>query len=78
LIFRNVEVDPCGNCTARCLSPSANQPEETSAISNILGDPMTSAAQAFLMTAGIFALSFVAIFAVWYADRLRVGAPRKR
>lgn len=39
---------------------------------------MTSAMQAFLMTAGLFALSFLAIFAVWYADRLRVGAVRKR
>jgi hypothetical protein len=38
---------------------------------------MTNAAQALLMTAGLFGLSFFAIFALWYAERLRVGTPRK-
>jgi len=38
---------------------------------------MTSAAQAFLLTAGLFGLSFFTIFAIWYAERLRVGAPAK-
>jgi hypothetical protein len=36
---------------------------------------MTSAAQAFLLTAGLFGLSFFAIFAIWYAERLRHGTP---
>jgi hypothetical protein len=38
---------------------------------------MSNAAQALLMTAGLFGLSFFAILAIWYADRLRVGTPRK-
>jgi hypothetical protein len=38
---------------------------------------MSNAMQALLMTAGLFGLSFFAIFAIWYADRLRVGTPRK-
>jgi hypothetical protein len=38
---------------------------------------MTNAAQALLMTAGLFGLSFFAIFALWYAERLRVGTPRQ-
>jgi hypothetical protein len=32
---------------------------------------MTSAAQAFLFTGGLFCLSFAAIFVIWFADRLR-------
>jgi len=51
--------------------------EQTSAIDSVLEDAMSGAAQAFLMTAGLFALSFLAIFAIWYADRLRVGTRRK-
>jgi hypothetical protein len=39
---------------------------------------MTNAGQAFLMTAGLFGLSFFAIFAFWFAERLRVAPPRKR
>jgi hypothetical protein len=38
---------------------------------------MTSAAQALLLTAGLFGLSFFAIFALWYAERLRYGAAGK-
>ena len=38
---------------------------------------MSNAMQALLMTAGLFGLSFFAIFTIWYADRLRVGTPRK-
>jgi uncharacterized membrane protein len=38
---------------------------------------MTNAGQAFLMTAGIFGLSFFAIFAFWFAEKLRVGRLRK-
>jgi hypothetical protein len=34
---------------------------------------MTSAIQAFLLTAGLFGLSFFAIFAIWYVERLRHG-----
>jgi len=32
---------------------------------------MTVAQQAFLFTGEIFVLSFVAIYAIWFADRLR-------
>jgi len=32
---------------------------------------MTVAGQALLLTGELFVLSFVAIFAVWFADRLR-------
>jgi hypothetical protein len=42
-----------------------------------LEDIMTSAAQAFLLTAGLFGLSFFTIFALWYAERLRFGAAGK-
>jgi hypothetical protein len=38
---------------------------------------MTSAMEALLMTAGLFGLSFFAIFVIWFAERLRVGTPRK-
>jgi hypothetical protein len=47
------------------------------AISNAEERAMTNAGQAFLMTAGLFGLSFFAIFAFWFAERLRVGPPRK-
>ncbi len=39
---------------------------------------MSSAMQAFLLTGELFVLSFVAIFAVWFADRLRVSFLGKR
>lgn len=32
---------------------------------------MTAAQQAFLLTGEIFVLSFVAIYAMWFLDRLR-------
>jgi hypothetical protein len=38
---------------------------------------MTSAAQAFLLTAGLFGLSFFTISALWYAERLRYGTAGK-
>ena len=38
---------------------------------------MTNAAQAFLLTAGLFGLSFFAIFAIWYAEQLRHGTPQE-
>jgi hypothetical protein len=42
-----------------------------------LEDAMTNAAQTLLLTAGLFGLSFFTIFAIWYADRLCFGTPRK-
>jgi hypothetical protein len=48
--------------------------EQTSAIRSVLEDVMTDAMQALMMTAGLFGLSFVAIFALWYVERLRHGA----
>jgi hypothetical protein len=51
--------------------------EQTSAIRSVLEDAMTNAAQAFLLTAGLFGLSFFTIFALWYAERLRFGAAGK-
>jgi hypothetical protein len=47
------------------------------AISNGEECAMTNAGQAFLMTAGLFGLSFFAIFAFWLAEKLRVGSSRK-
>jgi hypothetical protein len=38
---------------------------------------MSSAAQALLMTAGLFGLSFCTILALWYAERLRYGTAGK-
>jgi hypothetical protein len=37
---------------------------------------MTNAAQAFLMVGGIFGLSFLAIFALWFAEKLRGSSSR--
>jgi hypothetical protein len=39
---------------------------------------MTSAGNAMLWTGAFFCLSFAAIFAIWFAERLRAGSPRKR
>jgi len=39
---------------------------------------MSNATQAFLLTVEVFALSFVAIFAFWLADRLRSALLAKR
>jgi hypothetical protein len=50
---------------------------KSAAISNAEERAMTNAGQAFLMTAGLFGLSFFAIFAFWFAERLRAGPPRK-
>ena len=38
---------------------------------------MSNAVQTLLMTAGLFGLSFFAIFGFWYAERLRFGAAGK-
>ena len=38
---------------------------------------MTSAAQALLLTAGLFGLSFFTIFTLWYAERLRYSTAGK-
>jgi len=39
---------------------------------------MSSAMQAFLFSGEVFALSFVAVFLFWLADRLRSGFLGKR
>ena len=39
---------------------------------------MTNAGNALLWAAIFFCLSFASIFAVWFAERLRMGAQRKR
>jgi hypothetical protein len=65
--------------------PASGQPrprnqlnnEQASAIRSVLEDTMTNAMQALLLTAGLFGLSFFAIFAVWYAERLRYGTSGK-
>jgi hypothetical protein len=36
-----------------------------------LEDAMTAANQALLLTGELFVLSFAAIFAIWFADKLR-------
>ena len=51
--------------------------EQTFAVRSVLEDAMTDPTQALLMTAGLFGLSFFAIFAVWYAERLRHGVAGK-
>jgi hypothetical protein len=62
-----------------CGSARGNQlnNERTSAIRSVLEDAMTNAAQALLLTAGLFGLSFFTIFALWYAERLRYGTAGK-
>jgi hypothetical protein len=76
LICRNAgSAVAAGAERARSTAPAANRlnNEQTSAIRSVLEDTMTSAAQAFLLTSGLFGLSFVAIFAIWYVERLRHG-----
>ncbi|QOZ10744.1 hypothetical protein XH96_26860 [Bradyrhizobium sp. CCBAU 51765] len=41
-------------------------------------DAMTNAGNALLWTALYFALSFVVIFVVWFADKMRSNISRKR
>jgi hypothetical protein len=60
---------PRANKSARLYQPNT--------ANTALEDAMTNAAQALLMTAGLFGLSFFTIFAFWYAERMRVGAPAK-
>jgi hypothetical protein len=47
-------------------------------ISDAREDAMTNAGNALLWTALYFALSFVAIFVVWFADKMRSNISRKR
>jgi hypothetical protein len=74
LIYRNIGSAVVGN-----YAYSEYQPEnERSKKSTTGADAMTSAAQAFLFTAELFALSFLAIFLIWLADRLWSGFLGKR
>jgi hypothetical protein len=68
LIHRNAGVEVAGNCeqgrhraTVRRYQPNKADGEEL----------MSVAQQALLLTGELFVLSFVAIFAVWFADKLR-------
>jgi hypothetical protein len=47
-------------------------------ISDAREDAMTNAGNALLWTALYFALSFVAIFVVWFADKIRSNVSGKR
>jgi hypothetical protein len=76
--------DPCVAVAVPLVAPGQQRlhrvvstNERTSAISNVMENAMSNAGQALLMTTGIFGLSFLTILAIWYADRLRVGTPRK-
>jgi hypothetical protein len=62
------EIDPsqcwvggCRQCIEGC-HPAVNQGRE---------ELMSAAEQAFLLTGELFVLSFAAIFAFWFADKLR-------
>jgi hypothetical protein len=68
LIHRNAWVEVAGNCEHGChrqlcggIKPNKADGEEL----------MSVAQQALLLTGELFVLSFVAIFAVWFADKLR-------
>jgi hypothetical protein len=69
----------CAACSPLGQKHLRQQPqnEQQSANSNNLEDGMTSAMQAFLLTAGLFGLSFLGIFFFWFAERLRYGSSRK-
>jgi hypothetical protein len=71
LIFRNVGLAVAGNCTQGC-HPAVAAPASTGERTKpTVEERMTAAEQAFLFTGELFVLSFAAIFAVWFADKLR-------
>ncbi|RQH10992.1 hypothetical protein [Bradyrhizobium sp. RP6] len=53
-------------------------PSHKKSISDAREDAMTNAGNALLWTALYFALSFVAIFVVWFADKMRSNILGKR
>jgi len=72
LIQRNVGLPVARNCIWDC-HPAViprHRPVNDQAGGEEL---MTTAEQAFLLTGELFVLSFVAIFAIWFADKLRRG-----
>ena len=60
----------CGQCTRGCQAAVMRryQPVDGQAGREEL---MSAAEQAFLLTGELFVLSFVAIYAFWFADKLR-------
>jgi hypothetical protein len=68
LIHRNVGLAAAGN-VARAAHPAALRRHQTNKAG---GEGLMSVAeQAFLLTGELFVLSFVAIYAFWFADKLR-------
>jgi hypothetical protein len=73
-----LEIDPSqcwvGGCRTWCagLPPGSYAPVSTGERTKQAGRNLMSVAeQAFLLTGELFVLSFVAIYAIWFADRLR-------
>jgi len=77
LIHRNVGLAVTGNCARGChrqLRAGISRQTDQAG-----GEELMSAAeQAFLLTGELFVLSFVAIFAFWFADKLRRDFSGKR
>ena len=70
LIYRNVGLAVGGNvwrAATRQSCAGINRRTSKSGREEL----MSAAEQAFLLTGGLFVLSFVAIFAFWFADKLR-------
>jgi hypothetical protein len=53
------------------LPPGSRAPASTGERTKQAGESMSAAEQAFLLTGELFVLSFVGIFAFWFADKLR-------
>jgi hypothetical protein len=70
LIHRNVGLAVAGHGAG--LPPGSDAPALTGERTKQAGRNLMSAAeQAFLLTGELFVLSFVAVYAIWFADRLR-------
>jgi hypothetical protein len=68
LIHRNAGVEVTGHCEQGCRRAAVRGHQPNKADQEEL---MSAAQQALLLTGELFVLSFVAIFAVWFADKLR-------
>jgi len=68
LIHRNADVEVAGHCEQGCHRQPCGGIKSNKADGE---ETMSVAQQALLLTGELFVLSFVAIWAFWFADKLR-------
>ena len=68
MIHRNADLEVAGDCERGCHQAAVRRHQPNKADQEEL---MSVAQQALLLTGELFVLSFVAIVAVWFADKLR-------